>query len=399
MRLAIMNIPCKSSHNANLPVTIAKNGRIVNPITQGVIEADYDDTIVENATEVVFESWEVLTRENQASVLFVKISNSIFQFQLKPKVIELYILLAYIIKAEPKFRFSCRSIVSEYKSITKRIINKDTVNLYINILINKGLLKKGKNKNYLLGTNLELRSPVKPPLNSNSELQLRETRELRMTVSDDYESNYYQVPKNRYTNFYIKIYLDKLTKNEVILDHYIASLAYKTLRPTKVTREVNISHSTYFRLLRSLRSKSIIYRHYLFNKNLRYKKQYFYYSTKRNHLKKDYEDDKINRWYMKRDEVLESFNKPKPHKSKYWFTGRMGEYMKKYKIKYIKLFNNYELQDVLDVILELENQIGNSSIPYKMSAPLIVKALKEGWNWDRVVARRHNNIKKLANII
>jgi predicted transcriptional regulator len=371
-----MNLPTKSSHNANLPVTIAKNGRIVNPITQGVIEADYDDCVIEHATEAVFDNWDSLTRENQASVLFVKISNSIFQFNLKPKVIELYILLAYIIKAEPKFRFSCRTIVSEYKSITKRTINKDTVNVYINILITKGLLKKGKNKNYFLGTSLD-----------------------KAEVDSDYESNYYQVPMCRYTPFYIKIYLDKLTKNEVILDHYIASLPYKTLRPTKVTREVNISHSTYFSLLRSLRSKSIIYRHYLFNKNLRYKKQYFYYSTKRNHLKKDYEDDKINRWYMKREEMLESFNKPKPHKSKYWFTGRMGEYMKKYKIKYIKLFNSYELQDALDVILELEYQIGKSTIPYKMSAPLIVKALKEGWNWDRIVARRHAQLKKIANII
>jgi predicted transcriptional regulator len=370
MRLAIMNRPEQLSHNANLPITIAKNGRIVNPITQGVIEADYDDSIIENATEAVFDNWDKLTREKKASVLFVKISNSIFQFNLKPKVIELYILLAYIIKAEPKFRFSYRSIVTKYYSLTGRTIDKDTVALYINILIFKGLLKKGKNKNYILGTNLS-----------------------SAIVSDDYEGNHYQVPKNKYTPFYIKIYLDKLTKNEVVLDHYIASLGYKNLRPTKVTKEVNISYSTYFKLLRSLRQKSILYRNYIFNKNLRYKKQYFYYSIKRNHLKKDYEEDKIDRWYMKRDDVLESFNRPKIHKSKYWFTGKMGEYMKKYKIKYIKLFNNYELQDALDVIFELENQIGKSTIPYKLSAPLIVKALKEGWNWDRIVARRHAQFK------
>jgi predicted transcriptional regulator len=377
MRLAIMNLPRQSSHNANLPVTIAKNGRIVNPITQGVIEADYDDYIIENATEAVFDNWDMLTREKKASVLFVKISNSIFQFQLKPKVIELYILLAYIIMAKPKFRFSYRAIVTEYKSITKRTINKDTVNENINILIDKGLLKKGKNKNYILGTSLEFRSSV----------------ELRMTTSDeDMDCNYYQVPKNKYTPFYIKIYLDKLTKNEVVLDHYIASLGYKNLRPTKVTKEVNISYSTYFRLLRTLRQKSILYRNYIFNKNLRYKKQYFYYSIKRNHLKKDYEEDKIDRWYMKRDEVLKSFNKPKPHKTKYWFTGAMGEYMKKYGIKYIKSFDNYEVQDALDIIRELEQQKST-----KLTAGLIVKAIQEGWNWDRIVARRHNKFKSKAN--
>jgi predicted transcriptional regulator len=377
MRLAIMNLPCESSHNANLPVTIAKNGRIVNPITQGVIEADYDDCNIENATEGVFDNWDKLTREKKASILFVKISNSIFQFNLKPKVIELYILLAYIIMEKPKFRFSYRSIVSKYYSLTGRMINKDTVAQYVKILVTKGLLKKGKNKNYILGTSLEFRSSV----------------ELRITTSDeDMDCNYYQVPKNKYTPFYIKIYLDKLTKNEVVLDHYIASLGYKNLRPTKVTKEVNISYSTYFRLLRSLRQKLILYRNYIFNKNLRYKKQYFYYSIKRNHLKKDYEDDKIDRWYMKRDEVLESYNKPKPHKTKYWFSGAMGEYMKKYGIKYIKSFDNYDVQDALDIIRELEQQKST-----KLTAGLIVKAIQEGWNWDRIVARRHNEFKSKAN--
>jgi hypothetical protein len=66
MRLAIMNVPYESSHNANLPVTIAKNGRIVNPITCSVVEADYDDCTIENASEAVFDNWDNLTRENQA---------------------------------------------------------------------------------------------------------------------------------------------------------------------------------------------------------------------------------------------------------------------------------------------------------------------------------------------
>jgi predicted transcriptional regulator len=372
MRLAVMNVPEKSPHNANLPVTIAPNGRIVNAITNPVIEEGYDLDIIDSATEAVLDNWDKLTREHQASVLFVKIDNSIFNFNLKPKVIELYILLAYIIMAKPKFRFSYRAIAKEYKSITKRSIDKDTVNLYVSILVSKNLLKKGKNKNYILGTSLVL-----------------------MEVSDDYESNYYQVPKNKYTPFYIKIYLDNLTKNEVILDHYIATLNYKNLRPSKVTKEVNISMSTYFRLLRSLRAKNIIYRSYILNNNIRYKRMYFYYSIKRDHLMKDYENDKISRWFDKRDEVLESLHRPKKHKSKYWFVGEMGERMKKYGIKYIPMFNNYELQDALDIIKELERQSQKSTKYMKLNAAIVVKAIKEAWNWDRIVARRHDEVKRL----
>jgi predicted transcriptional regulator len=372
MRLAVMIVPSESSHNANLPVTIAPNGRIVNAITNPVIDQGYDLDIIEAATEAVFDNWEELTREHQALVLFVKISNNIFKFNLKPKVIELYILLAYIIMVKPKFRFSYRAIAMEYETITKRNINKDTVNLYISILISKNLLKKGKNKNYILSTSLDSSS-----------------------VSDDYDSNHYQVPNNRYTPFYIKIYLDNLTKNEVVLDHYIATLNYKNLRPSKVTKEVNISLSTYFRLLRSLRAKSIIYRSYILNNNIRYKRMYFYYSIKRDYLLKDYENDKISRWFNKREEVLEALHRPKKHRNKYWFAGEMGEYMKKYGIKYVSLFDNYNLQDALDIIKELERQNQMSTKHTKLNAAIVVKAIKEAWNWDRIVARRHDEFKKV----
>jgi predicted transcriptional regulator len=372
MRLAVMIVPSESSHNANLPVTIAPNGRIVNAITNPVIDQGYDMDIVEAATEAVFDNWEELTREHQASVLFVKISNDIFKFNLKPKVIELYILLTYIIMVTPNFRFSYRAIAMEYETITKRNINKDTVNLYISILESKKLLKKGKNKNFILGTSLD-----------------------SCSVSDDYDNNHYQVPNNRYTPFYIKIYLDNLTKNEVILDHYIATLNYKNLRPSKVTKEVNISLSTYFRLLRSLRAKSIIYRSYILNNNIRYKRMYFYYSIKREYLLKDYENDKISRWFNKRGEVLEALHRPKKHRNKYWFVGEMGEYMKKYGIKYVSLFDNYNLQDALDIIKELERQNQMSTKHTKLNAAIVVKAIKEAWNWDRIVARRHDEFKKV----
>jgi hypothetical protein len=57
---------------------------------------------------------------------------------------------------------------------------------------------------------------------------------------------------------------------------------------------------------------------------------------------------------------------------------------------YIRSFDNYDVQDALDIIRELEAQKST-----KLSAGLIVKAIQEGWNWDRIIARRHNKCKLL----
>jgi hypothetical protein len=365
MRLAVMNVPEKTSHNANLPVTIAKNGRIVNGFGYVTDEpVSYDQEIIDNVNDNIDHQFEVLTEEKQACVLFAKISNKIFTYSLKPKVIELYMVIALIIKTYPNIRFNYRDICVEYKKITRNNITKNTVTKYINILLGKGLLQKGKNKNYHLGVSIDIQ---------------------------DSEYNYYHEPKGFYTPFYSKIYENNLTKNEVILDHYIATLPYKRLRRTKVIKDVNISLSTYNNLLRSLRAKNIIYRNVLINKNIRFKKMFFYYSPMRDRLLRDYQDDKIIRFVDKRELIYESrVSKPIVHKSRYWFVGDMGDYMRKYKIKYIKAFDNYEIQDALDIIKELEKQN-----KIRMSAPLIVKAILEAWNWDRIVSRRHSQFKKI----
>jgi hypothetical protein len=52
MRLAVMNDPVKTPHNANLPVTIAQNGRIVNGfgfITDEPVS--YDQEIIDNVND------------------------------------------------------------------------------------------------------------------------------------------------------------------------------------------------------------------------------------------------------------------------------------------------------------------------------------------------------------
>jgi hypothetical protein len=185
-----------------------------------------------------------------------------------------------------------------------------------------------------------------------------------------------------------------LTKNEVVLEHYIASLPYRRLRRTKVTRELNISLSSYNLLLKSLRAKNIIYRNVLINRNIRFKKMFYYYPVLRNQLKRDYEDDKVIRFVIKREAIYEAKQNQltkRLHPSKYWYSGKMGEYMSKYKINYIKQFNNYNIQDALDIILELESKNRNC----RLTAPLIVKAILEGYNWDKIIAKRHNEFKKL----
>jgi hypothetical protein len=123
---------------------------------------------------------------------------------------------------------------------------------------------------------------------------------------------------------------------------------------------------------------------------------FYYYPVLRNQLKRDYDDDKMIRFVIKREAIYEAkqsiINKP-VHPSKYWYTGKMGEYMKKYKINYIKQFNNYNVQDALDIILELERQNRNQNL----SAKLVVKAILDAYNWDKIVARRHDEFKKLSS--
>jgi hypothetical protein len=374
MRLAVMNPPAKFLHNANLPVTIAPNGRIVNGFPNNLSDdVSYDEMIIEDAvdqlpeldSDIVLDT-ELNTEEKQAEILFVKIANNIYQYNLKPKIIELYMVLALIIKQQPKFRFCYRVISKEYKSVTGRGIDKDTVNAYVLELIKVGLLQKGKNKNYHLGVGIDI---------------------------GDSECNYYKEPKSCYTRYYRKINQTKLTKNEVVLEHYIASLPYRRLRRTKVTRELNISLISYNLLLKSLRAKNIIYRNVLINKNIRFQKMFYYYPVLRNQLKRDYEDDKVIRYVIKREAIYEAKqrNLTKPvHPSKYWYTGKMGEYMAKYGINYHPKFKNYNIQDAYDIIQELESQNRNQ----KLSAQLVVKAILDGYNWDKIVARRHDELKK-----
>jgi hypothetical protein len=180
MRLAVMFQPAKYSHNANLPVTIAPNGRIVNGFPNNLSDdVSYDEMIIEDAVDQlpeldsdVVDNITLDTVEKQAEILFVKIANNIYQYNLKPKIIELYMVLALIIKQQPKFRFCYRAISNEYKSVTGRSIDKDTVNAYVLELVKVSLLQKGKNKNYHLGVGVDI---------------------------GDSECNYYKEPKSYYT--------------------------------------------------------------------------------------------------------------------------------------------------------------------------------------------------------
>jgi hypothetical protein len=368
MRLAVMNVPRESSHNANLPVTIAQNGRIVNGFGYITDEpVSYDQEIIDNVNDNIDHQFEIETAEQSASVLFVKVSNNIFEYDLPPNIIEFYMVLGLVIKMKPNFRFSYRKIVTAYKAITHNNIDKKSVNKYVKILESKGLLSIGTNKNYHLGIGINIQNS---------------------------EYNHYQEPVGCYTPFYRKIYQENLTKTEVVLDHYIATTPYKRLRRTKVTKDVNISLSTYNIVLRSLRVKNIIYRNVIINKNIRFKKMFFYYSPMRNRLLRDYEDNKIIRFVDKREELYnKNLNKKTVHKSKHWYVGLMGEYMKRYKIKYIRAFDNYNVQDAYDIIKELENQ-NRKNNKYILTAPIVVKAILEAWNWDSIVSRRHEKFKQ-----
>ncbi len=116
---------------------------------------------------------------------YVKIPNSIFSLGLKPKVLEFYCLLAYIAYSDIHAKLSIRALVNYYKLLTKRSIDKDTVNSYLNTLINQGVVVR----------------------NCTSRVHL--IVGIGCGVVNHYQhfkKNYYHAPRECYTPFYIGMY-------------------------------------------------------------------------------------------------------------------------------------------------------------------------------------------------
>jgi hypothetical protein len=76
------------------------------------------------------------------SNLFVKVTNRIYDFKLKPRLLEFYCLMSYICFSFPKTELPILTIGELIYQFTHIHINKNTINTYLKDLIALGLIRR-----------------------------------------------------------------------------------------------------------------------------------------------------------------------------------------------------------------------------------------------------------------
>jgi predicted transcriptional regulator len=353
MRLNIMP-ELNPLHNANLHQTLPQSTSIVNCNIADVVDtASVGGSIADTVKNKVIP-------KPFKDKLFVKISNLIYNYLLKPRLLEFYCLLSYLVYCYPTTKLPILTIQSLALEHTGIKMSKNTINKYLNNLIELGLISRN-NKFYTI-TNLQ---------NPESYTVIQ---------------NNYTQPNKNYTPFFITIYIKNIKQGSVAIELYLASKAYSKHRPTKVCRELNISRKTYYTYLKDIVSTSVVKRIKLDYKNYHYTHDY---------RLKQWSDsiDIMNGNYKTQGELWE---KSKPTKtatnSRKWFTSSMAQVMKDYRINYIKAFDNYNPDDAYAIVKELEKQYKKINKP--LTAKIIVKGILLGYNWVKIVDRRHELLKQ-----
>ena len=348
-----------NKHNANLLNTLPNHTPIVNI-----------DLLDGNGNVAGIDA------KNAPNKLFVKIDNNILNQGLKPRVLEFYILLTYLIISYPKDRLSILKIQSLIIKYTNKKINKNTINTYLKTLIKKGLLYRSSI--YL----------VAPRVGSDVDCS-------NYSI-EHYDSNHYQAPKTRFTPFYILAYNHDTAPCELVLELYFASKPYMWHRPSLVCKELNICRKTYYKLLRELITKNII------TKTKESYKKNLYENTNRLRLKEESTDIQDHRyyevgdvWYEKRKlrkEKLARGEIQKTAHSRSWYASKMGPIMNEFGINYIPMFDDYDPDDAFRIVMELKEQYRRIAKP--INAPMVVTALKKGYNWTKIKDRDHAKLKR-----
>jgi hypothetical protein len=378
-----------AKHNANLPHTVPESTPIVNYIERlGEGSCHYDVSLAPNK-------------------LFVKIPNSIFEFHLKPRLLEFYCLLSYLCYSAPEQELPILTIRSEIIRYTNIKINKDSINTYLNYLQQLGLIKR-IGKFYTITPNPHLprrcgESPDRVPsiLSPRSNLRVIST-EVAQITSKVNRNNYTQ-PKANYTPFYITIYNQNTKQGSMALEFYFASKLYNKHHPDKVCSDLNISRKTYYTYLQDLITKKIVLRHKLNYKTYHYTNDYriilhddsvSVMEARYDYRKLGWEEDKQRKLELQRSkakigELLTDYKTPH---SRLWFKSSMARIMQEYGINYIKSFDTWDPKDAYLIVQELEQQYRISGT--KLTAAIIVKGIQNAYNWTKIIDRIHAKRKR-----
>jgi hypothetical protein len=354
------------NHNANLLNTVPDSCPVVNnSVVKSTPVIDY----VHRYSDGESAMYKV---DYAPSKLFVKVTNSIYDYQLHPRLLEFYCLMSYLCYSLPTEELPILKIRELIKQFTGININKNSINTYINDLQDLELIKR-VGKFYLIHEptkSIEIKNPKK---------------------------NYYFNPDKNWTPFYITIYNTDTKFGSMAVEMYLASKAYNYHHPEVVCKDLNISRKTYYTYLKDLINKRIVRRHKLTYKCYHYTHDYrlVLWSDYESVMESRYEKNNMNWKEMKAKRLQSRLNRGKTTTahSRHWYQSSMGRVMKDYGINYFKAFDNFDPKDAYLIVQELEQQYRCSG--GKLNAAMIVRGILEAWNWTKIQDRIHNKRKRV----
>jgi hypothetical protein len=419
MRLNIMQ-SFEAIHNANLHQTLPEQAPIVNNTTSTVDKCISCSAAVDvSLADTTPPATKTVTKTDK---LFVKIDNLIFNYYLHPRLLEFYCLMCFFTFAYPNCELPILTIQTLILEHTRINWNKDTINKYINDLIELDLISR--NQKYYTITDLSTIAllPVTPPIpldkrvdrmdgscinslyKNKSHKTVSSTDTSNLTNSRRFTPPSYQEgikgqrglvgnnitqPKSKYTIFHITIY-NRITKaGSAGLEFYMASKINNEHRPTKVCKDLSICRKTYYTYLADIVSSKVVQKTKLSYDSYHYTHDYrlLLWSNCVDLMSNKYKSQAVI-WEKSKakKEFIRSNN------SRRWYASDMAKVMKKYNINYIKAFNNYKPADAYDIVQELELQY--SKWNKTLNAKLVVKAILNNYNWIKIVDKRHTIIKQ-----
>jgi predicted transcriptional regulator len=409
------------SHNANLLNTLPHTSANVNS----------DNSINSEARCEV---------DYAPSNLFVKVTNRIYDFKLKPRLLEFYCLMSYLCYSFPGTELPILTIREKIYFFTHININKNSINTYLNELIELGLIKRvgkfyhitdissgnsgdnviplakrvdaskadGSWSNGLYGRNSsDVTSSLDTSNSCNSRPFCPPSYQEGLHVSACQDSkNVYTSPKKNFTPFYITIYNEETKFGSMAVEMYLASKVYNLHHPDKVCKDLNISRKTYYTYLNDLLSKLIIKKHKVSVRFNHYTNHYRiilwndYQTVMESRYDKkqlDWQEAKIKRLELRRGKIkvgeyLDDIKFTRAAKSRYWYKSPMARVMTEYGINYIPAFDNYDPNDAYLIVQELEVQY--KRVGGVLNAAMIVKGILNAYNWTKIVDRRHEKRKR-----
>jgi predicted transcriptional regulator len=350
---------------------------------------------------------------------YVKISNTVFSYSLKPKVLEFYYILAYITYSDVTSKLSIRTLAKQYELLTSLSIDKDTVHRYLSILTRHGLVVRSScdRRFFFVG------DKIKAVIDSDV-----------IGVFQVRSNNFYLEPKNKWTPYYIgmcncvtnsdissvdqesTIMTDGTSNQRSVksscprqeqlkgisaLELLLGSVTYTTHNFKYLCQVLNISLSTIYKYLKSLILNNIIDRTKELIRPIKYKQRFTYANYNQvsykpifkyqyhNTLRSVYtefnnmlrESKNQHAYYQAITKRQNNPRKTNNTLSRQWHVGLLGHFMSKYKLKLNNKLLDIQPSQAVHIISRLEEKYGE-----ELNAKLIhwglVKNLENQILWN-----------------